>query len=302
MVGKDDEVGDIDDESLARVKLISSKTRQLEETADQVRQDIKNCFERLAGVLRGREKQLLRQVEAIHRQQLSLVQTNSELLPATSNLDADLSTEQQLVNQLLHFGRIDLSNSIAVNDSEPYKVEEYQEAADDYVSFQKSLKSETEEIDVSSILRRKRDTNASSKMTTRNLDNKTVDPETSINYEKISCNESKDNSFTSDATSLPSEKVLQSDNLYLEDKSINTFSCSAVTCIQCNEHSKTADNYPIVIAQEKTKHEGVEHPIQIQQWLQQILAETETEPIIHEIGQFSKIPNTRLYQEFPVET
>jgi hypothetical protein len=36
MVGKDGELADIDDESLARVKLISSKKRQLEETADQV--------------------------------------------------------------------------------------------------------------------------------------------------------------------------------------------------------------------------------------------------------------------------
>lgn len=53
----------------------------------------------------------------------------------------------------------------------------------------------------------------------------------------------------------------------------------------------------------KAKDGGAEqHPIQIQQWLQQILAETETEPIIHEIGHISKIPNTRLYREFPVET
>lgn len=36
MVGKDEGLGDIDDESLARVKLISDKKKQLEETADQV--------------------------------------------------------------------------------------------------------------------------------------------------------------------------------------------------------------------------------------------------------------------------
>jgi hypothetical protein len=126
-------------------------------------------------VLKGREKQLLRQVEAIHTQQLSLVQSNSELLPATSRLDADLSTEQELAKQILIFGRIDLSNSIAVNDSEPYKVEEYQEAAEDYVSFDKSLKSETEEIDVTSVLRRKRDTNGN------------VNKIVSINFKCTSC-------------------------------------------------------------------------------------------------------------------
>ena len=36
VVGKDDELGDIDDESLARVRLIADRKRQLEEAADQV--------------------------------------------------------------------------------------------------------------------------------------------------------------------------------------------------------------------------------------------------------------------------
>jgi hypothetical protein len=130
-----------------------------------------------------------------------------------------------------------------------------------------------------------------------------VTPETSTNSE-ISFNENKDNCFAADTILVPSESVSESEHLYFEDKSSNSLSCPTVTSDQSdiNNASKSIDNCSIVKIQEKTKDGVVEHPIQIQQWLQQILAETETEPIIHEIGQFSKIPNTRLYSEFPVET
>lgn len=36
MVGRDEEVGELDEEGLARVRLIADKKRQLERTADQV--------------------------------------------------------------------------------------------------------------------------------------------------------------------------------------------------------------------------------------------------------------------------
>lgn len=57
---------------------------------------------------------------------------------------------------------------------------------------------------------------------------------------------------------------------------------------------------------EATTDGNTEHPEQIQQWLAQILRDSETEPIMHEFGQIiSKIPppKPRLYREFPaVET
>lgn len=46
-----------------------------------------------------------------------------------------------------------------------------------------------------------------------------------------------------------------------------------------------------------------EHPKQIQQWLQQILVETETEPVIHEIEQFAEISRSRYRQlDFSLKT
>lgn len=45
----------------------------------------------------------------------------------------------------------------------------------------------------------------------------------------------------------------------------------------------------------RERQENYEHPIQVQHWLRQILAETEIEPAIHEIRQFSEISQARLY-------
>lgn len=111
--------------------------------------------------LRDREKQLLRQVEAVNRQQLSLVQSSSEHLvhPATDgsvSLEVDLNLERDLLERIESFGQINLSNALAVNNSEPYKAEEYIEAGEDVVNFDKSLKTEADEFDVSSIIRKRK--------------------------------------------------------------------------------------------------------------------------------------------------
>ncbi|OXU17584.1 hypothetical protein TSAR_015557 [Trichomalopsis sarcophagae] len=358
MVGKDEGLGDIDDESLARVKLISDKKKQLEESTDQVRQEIRSCFERLSDALRGREKQLLRQVEAIHRQQLSLVQSNSELLPCIdSSLNANLDSESQLLEQIRNFGKIELSNSIAVNDTEPYKVEEYIEAGEDYVSFDKSLKKESEEFDVSSVIRyRKRDssgnhgktisinlnctscdsckyeTDSNSKIgvatTTKKLDESPVSPLPSPSCSTSSASSSEKQSPVKEseeelasptepespvAAQASEEAQKHSENYYFGENHSNSICNNTSSPVEkLDDESKDASSKATVGEDEsagakaqdiKAKDGGAEeHPIQIQQWLQQILAETETEPIIHEIGHISKIPNARLYREFPVET
>ncbi|XP_016837165.1 uncharacterized protein LOC100116111 [Nasonia vitripennis] len=344
MVGKDEGLGDIDDESLARVKLISDKKKQLEESTDQVRQEIRSCFERLSDALRGREKQLLRQVEAIHRQQLSLVQSNSELLPCiTSSLNANLDSESQLLEQLRNFGKIELSNSIAVNDTEPYKVEEYIEAGEDYVSFDKSLKKESEEFDVSSVIRyRKRDssgnhsktisinlnctscdsckyeTDSNSKIgvatTTKKLDERPASPLPSPSCSTSSASSSEKQSPVKESEEkLASPTEPESRNYYFGENHSSSICNNASSPVEkLDDESKDASSKATVGEDESAGAKaqdikakdggGEEHPIQIQQWLQQILAETETEPIIHEIGHISKIPNARLYREFPVET
>lgn len=125
----------------------------------QVQDRIRNSFERLSLGLREREKQLLRQVEAVNRQQLSLVQSSSEhLVPGDDDVDlkVDLSSEPELLERLASFGRLNLSSALAASNSEPYKAEEYLEASEDVVSFDKSLKTEVDEFDVSSVIRRRK--------------------------------------------------------------------------------------------------------------------------------------------------
>ncbi|XP_014214947.1 uncharacterized protein LOC106644095 [Copidosoma floridanum] len=338
MVRKDGELGGIDDESLARVKLIAEKKRQLERTADQVHQEISSCFERLFDKLRARERQLQRQVEAVHRQQLALVQSNSELLPANASLGIDLNTEAELLAVIQDFGRVDLSNSMALKDFEPYRAEEYQE---DVVSFDKSLKSETEELDA--LVRSKRDNNA--------------DKPVVINFSCPSCDVSVETADKDAATAVALAPAVASTSRQLDesqgaaaanmsgnyspfaenDSDSDESSVEEVDSPVRGEHSssffvgedehKTIEHSSpgdggvvtspiednacgVAEVQDKSK-EGLadEHPIQIQQWLRQILAETETEPIVNEtgrpivVGQFPKLPsNSRLYHEFPVET
>ena len=62
-----------------------------------------------------------------------------------------------MLERLRTFGKIELANSVYAVDAEPYKAEEYIEAGEDYVSFDKSLKSESETLDVSSVLKARRD-------------------------------------------------------------------------------------------------------------------------------------------------
>ncbi|XP_058804957.1 uncharacterized protein LOC131672044 [Phymastichus coffea] len=344
-----DEDHELNKESLARVKLISHKKRQLEETADHVRNNIKGCFERLAQALKGREKQLLRQVEAIHRQQLSLVQSNLELLPAlSSDLEAKLDNEQELIERLLNFGKIELANSIAVNDSEPYKAEEYLETSEDVVSFDKSLKTEKyNEIDVTSVIRRKRDSSGNhtknitinlncTSCETCKLETDAVPPAVAgpsrlivdrpatptsassgtstsnsvqqsplkgnmvfVEIKSPTCSENSVNPQT------PSTSEKYSENIFFE---FETKNANIEPSVQQNGNTESNVSKSSEVKSNDNNldkafdNNKIEHSIQIQQWLQKILTETETEPIIHEIGQFSSIPNSRLYREFPVET
>lgn len=113
---------------------------------------------------------------------------------------------------------------------------------------------------------------------------------------------------------VPSKKPpASSRNYFFEDErsrsssSSSSPSCSPIVAPEPitdenNDAPKPADDCAKARPDKAAKDGGDEHPIQIQQWLRQILAETETEPIIHEIGQFTKLPNTPLYREFPVET
>lgn len=127
--------------NLERVKLIADKRQSLQDNSAQIQDQIKQCFERLTELLRIREERLLRQVEAVHVQQLSLVQSDSEILPSVPYFVVDLPEKELLEERILDFGKIELNgvDCMKIKDAKPYTVEEYQEADQDHVSFSKSI-------------------------------------------------------------------------------------------------------------------------------------------------------------------
>ncbi|KAJ8679978.1 hypothetical protein QAD02_015765 [Eretmocerus hayati] len=342
MGGKDDE---LDEESLARVRLVTQKKRQLEDNAELAREDIRCSFDRLREALLSRERQLLRQVDVISRQRVSLVQLqsstencNQKQTSEEASLLADLNAETKLIERILDFGRVCLSNGAQVSDFEPYTPEDYIEAGEDLVSFDKSLKSEADELDASSVLRRRsasvRNSFASavlsSSIVTNGAECGIVDLECkdcgafeSIAGADLSLSRDVVTETSEQCNDIPAHSEVQSSSENIECKleegksNISTFIEDNSVVIEAetssletseridtkkldttvqneNSASKSDENCTTTSAPQKVKDGETEHPIQIQQWLRQILAETETEPIIHEIGQFTKIPNARL--------
>lgn len=292
----------------------------------QVEVEIKSCFEDLAKLLRSREKQLLRQAEAIHRQQLSLIETSLDFLPSSV---AILNDRSKLEEQIRQFGNVEThgSNSITVKDVEPYKVVDYQDANKDHVSFDKSItkKSDQKTRDHLSLPRCKdfisdyRTVRISSLPSTFLTDNQLRD---SRNIKANALKIFKDTLSISGCSPLLIIKRklglthVSLDGLHAFDKTysrnVQSFGMSyktteseldALTHEAVEINSREFDNKVLdqndseSIKRPKERERNHEHPIQVQQWLQQILAETEIEPAIHEIGQFSEISKAKLCNE-----
>lgn len=291
----------------------------------QVEAEIRSCFEDLAKLLRSREKQLLRQAEAIHRQQLSLIETSLDYLPSSV---AVLNDRSKLEKQICQFGNVETHglNSITMKDVEPYKIMDYQDANKDHVSFDKSItkKSEQKARDHLSLPRCKdfisdyRTVRISSLPTTFLTDNQLRD---SQNIKAGALKIFKDTLSISGCSPLLIIKrklglthvSLDGLHAFGNSRNIQSFGTSCKTTESCeldastNEatetNSREFDKKIIVqddsetIRRPKERERNYEHPIQVQQWLQQILAETEIEPAIHEIGQFSEISKAKLCNE-----
>jgi len=98
--------------------------------------------------------------------------------------------------------------------------------------------------------------------------------------------------------------VMETDFFTKEDDEIS------LANVNKNLRSSTDSGLPMEISEKscdvpinKKAQDCEEHPKQIQQWLQQILVETETEPTIHEIEQFAEISKSRFKElQFPLET
>ena len=265
----------------------------------QVQDEIKQCFKRLVEVLKSRERQLLRQVEAIHRQHLSLVQSNLELHSSIPCLTVNLSSEEDLKTEVLQFGKIEFpDNNCVINDAKPYKAEDYQEANKDHVSFDKELQTgkaessfnpnlanQSIELNEQNVPSSSWDLNATELMNIQLID-EDLDVLSHVMNSETSLIDTNDSTLSSRCT----ENSIREEN----DSTTEERNEGKVDVV-AGKGEEAFKNYNV-------SKDNNEHPKQVQQWLQQILVETETEPIVHEVEQFSEIRKSRMYVEFPLET
>ena len=270
--------GDTDnDNSLERVRLISDKRTFLEKQFLQVQEEIKLSFARLGQTLCTREKQLLRQSEAIYRQQVSLALSNQEVLSSSA---AILDERSNLEEQIKRFGRIELtgSNSTALTDLEPYKIQDYQDVNKDHVSFDKSIKSSevissNTKIEVPSAIEDRKVQNLSNGLKTSSASNLAETSNHAFDFHEKESKENLDPSSETDTELRMTDFNARSSiaDEHEDEKSYRNSGCNAM--------------------EEQDNSYG--HPEQVQQWLDQILLETEIEPTIHEV---EKLPEYLTYQ------
>ncbi|KAG7202367.1 hypothetical protein KM043_018693 [Ampulex compressa] len=340
MTGKN-EITNENKDSLLRIKQLANKRKFLEDKSIQIQEEIRHCFAKLSEVLQSRERQLLCQVEAIYRQQLSLVQSSLDTLPPSVVV---LNEKQDLEEQIRRFGRIEIcgTNCITVKNIEPYKAVDYLDTNKDHISFDKSIKYCAQldhEIDRQEGLRDDQLCISSCKnilsscshfyypKRSTSLTNKTNSMQELITIPKMegeltNCKHTKDVHTCTpflvlkqdfDFVHVASHKLRQCDRKCLSnveivnvtkfptDTTMSTSNSDKINMI--NERDKGVCSSEKVFLEEndssstKTHSQdsgSYEHPKQVQQWLQQILFETEIEPTIHEIEQLGEISETRL--------
>ncbi|XP_012214680.1 uncharacterized protein [Linepithema humile] len=324
MIGKQSQSFDNEDNQ-SRIKLIANKRRFLEERSAQIETEIRNCFEELTKVLQSREKQLLRQAEAIHRQQLSLVETSLNFLPSSIII---LNDRTELKKRISQFGNIEIHglNGITVKDVEPYKVADYQDANKDHVSFDKSITCQKIRDDLNfpcckdfkSDCRILRILSLPSAFLPENQ------LQDSQNMKDKALMTFNDTLFLSGCSPLLIIKRklglthVSLDGLHtfskIYSRNVQPFEISYETAESCGLDILTSEGMEANLQEldkevvshyddiesircSRKKDKNYEHPIQVQQWLRQILAETETEPAIHEAGQFSEISKAKFCDE-----
>ncbi|KAK0171399.1 hypothetical protein PV328_009136 [Microctonus aethiopoides] len=352
MISKN-EVTDQSDET--RVKIISEKRQSLDKSVKKVRTEVTNYFEEIINCLKIREKQLLRQIEVVHNQQLSIAQSNWEFFcsvpPITINLDTECNNLKQLIDKL---GKIELSDNTTIVDkyAEPYRVEEYEDANHDHISFDKSI--QVIEKDNDNIIKLFNLSNSDKKII--HSTNVSATP-INISFPSSSSNSSFDTSLKHRTNKLYLDSSVQKKIITKTQNNNCSPMCSLLknVCSQLTKHesqmldipnngnisdlcsskfnmknnsSNEIDNNEIktffadkvkIMSNDNTcintknfvnfnknidcsshieEQSNEEHPKQIQQWLQQILVETETEPSIQENEQFAEISKSRYHRDF----
>ncbi|XP_046392766.1 uncharacterized protein LOC124160776 [Ischnura elegans] len=175
-------------ESISTISLetIDLYLKQLEAQKLQAQAEISNSFRQLTSLLHAREKQLLRQVDAIHDHLILILQSRKTFSPDTSICCEDEEKEfmlqeqdgrpmndvksvkaspgieltlitKELEDQILTIGKVEMSGTSFMHLSEdnenfifPCRVQNYQETSQDHMLLYKSLE-EVESIDVASV-------------------------------------------------------------------------------------------------------------------------------------------------------
>ncbi|KAG8037879.1 hypothetical protein G9C98_006090 [Cotesia typhae] len=289
MTGKNQESTDNSDAT--KIKIITEKIKSLEDNVTKVRKEISNCFEDLKNSIMAREKQLLRQIEAIHNQQLSIIQSDWELVNSIPAIGVDLINDCKDISlSVIKLGKIEFPDSkdnLIVKNIEPYSIHEYEDDKKDHITFDKSIQVNENYDNIIIKL---------SDVTFSNV-SKTDNSSDSILKSKINLSSqlSLDLKIDNDCSPLCSKNNYNNDDNLVNisgdnnKKTINSTLniYSELQIASHNHHSQQT----IVIDDDDNSIENKqitdEHPKQIQQWLQQILIESETEPSIQEIDNFT---------------
>lgn len=109
-----------------------------------MQREIRSRFSNLVQTIHAREKQLLRQAEAIYRQQMSVAESNEDI--ALASVCVVFEDADELSKQIRTFGRIDLCGTAGfrITNQEPYEIAEYQDSMKDHVSFDKFIAENSE--------------------------------------------------------------------------------------------------------------------------------------------------------------
>lgn len=127
----------------------------LQLTTCEVQAKLRESFGRLTEALQSREKQLLRQIDVLHSQQIALLQSQHSVptncitgaaVGSIPQVTLNLDQEEYLYDSILSFGKVNVKggNLVAIEGSVapfsvPYRVEEYQDANEDHVCLYKPL-------------------------------------------------------------------------------------------------------------------------------------------------------------------
>ncbi|XP_044582114.1 probable serine/threonine-protein kinase DDB_G0283337 isoform X2 [Cotesia glomerata] len=301
MTGKNQEATDNSDAT--KIKIITEKIKSLEDNVTKVRKEVSNCFEDLKNSIMAREKQLLRQIEAIHNQQLSIIQSDWKLVNSIPAIGVDLVNDCKDISlSIIKLGKIEFPDSkdnLIVKNIEPYSIHEYEDDKKDHITFDKSIQVNENYDNIIIKL---------SDVTFSNV-SKTDNSSDSILKSKINLSSqlSLDYKTDNDCSPLCSKNNYNNDNLINisgdNNKTINS-TLNVYSELEIASHNNLPQQTIVIDNNNSIENKQItdEHPKQIQQWLQQILIESETEPSIQEIGNITDEISKFCCSESLVET